>query len=928
MKRCIEVIRARTNNLKGISCRIPHGQLTVITGVSGSGKSSLAFDTLYAEGQRRYVESLSTYARQFIERMQRPDVDMINNIPPAIALEQKNKVKNARSTIGTATEINDYLRLLYAKIGKTICPDCQREVNRATPQSATDELMRLAHGTRLYILAPVTVGKRSNLSAVQAEMARAGFTRLLVDGSVQEFSEVPPKRLARAKTLLVVIDRLAVSPAVRSRVNDSLEVAFQAGKGTVEIYTTEGRRYQFHSGFVCNGCNRAFKEPEPQLFSFYNPLGACPTCQGFGRIIGLDLDKVIPNPRLSLNERPVAAWNTPAYGEMYDYMAESTRRYGIPWDVPFEQLSNRHRDIVIKGRGDFCGIQGFFDWLESKRYKVHVRVMLARFRGYSPCPDCGGTRLVPEALNVFVQGRTIADLWATSIKDLRPFFDEFPLNREDAEAAGRIVQEIQSRLRYLDNVGLGYLTLDRQTRTLSGGEAQRINLATALGSALTDTLYVLDEPTVGLHARDTSRLLRILKSLQRNGNAVVVVEHDLDIIRGADRVIDLGPRAGEHGGEVVFEGELKQLKRCSRSQTAVWLDGAFRRALPNRYREPQGFLLVKGARQNNLKGIDVRIPLGVFACVTGVSGSGKSTLVQDVLYAGYKKLRGEGTLDVGKHDSLGGVEQIDDMILVDQAPIGRSIRSNPVTYSKAYDEIRQLMEQTVDARREGVRARDFSFNVPGGRCEACEGTGVTTVDMHFLADVTVVCDRCNGKRFKEHMLAVHYRGKSVVDILDMTVNEALEFFADKPRVLRALDPLAQVGLGYLQLGQSTATLSGGEAQRLKLASYLTTTRRVGHCLMLFDEPTTGLHPADLQVLISVLEKMITRGYSLLVIEHNLDLIGHADYIIDLGPEGGEEGGRVVVEGPIPAILECPRSHTGRFLKSRFTQNSAIARRLA
>jgi excinuclease ABC subunit A len=915
--RCIEIIRARTNNLKGISCRIPHGQLTVITGVSGSGKSSLAFDTLYAEGQRRYVESLSTYARQFIERMQRPDVDMINNIPPAIALEQKNKVKNARSTIGTATEINDYLRLLFAKVGKTICSACGREVKKATPQSATDELMSAADGRRLYVLAPVNVEKLSNLAAIQTEMARAGFTRLFIDGSAKDFGEVPQTHFRGGKTLLVVIDRLAVSPSVRGRLNDSLEMAFRVGKGSVEVRTTEGECYKFYAGFVCSGCGRSFKEPEPHLFSFYSPLGACPTCQGFGRIIGLDLDKVIPNPRLSLNERPIVAWNTPAYSEMYDYMEESTRRYGIPWDLALERLSKRHRDIIIEGRGDFCGVKGFFNWLESKRYKVHVRVMLARFRGYSPCPDCGGARLVPEALNVFVHGRTIADLCAMSIKELRPFFDELGLTKQEAEAAERIVEEIRSRLRYLDDVGLGYLTLDRQTRTLSGGEAQRINLATALGSALTDTLYVLDEPTVGLHPRDTNRLLRILKSLQRNGNAVVVVEHDLDIIRGADRIIDLGPQAGEHGGEVVFEGSLEQLTQCSRSQTAAWLDGAFRKAAPEHYREPRRFLLIKGARHNNLKGIDVRIPLGVFACVTGVSGSGKSTLVQDVLYAGYKRLRGQSTLDVGKHDALLGVEQIDDMILVDQAPIGRSIRSNPVTYIKAYDEIRQLLEKTLDARREGIRARDFSFNVPGGRCEACEGTGLTTVDMHFLADVTVMCDVCDGKRFQDRILGVRYKSKNIVDILNMTINEALSFFSDRPRVISALEPLAHVGLGYLRLGQSTATLSGGEAQRLKLASYLATTGKIGNCLMLFDEPTTGLHPADLQVLISVLKKMIERGYSVLVIEHNLELISHADYIIDLGPEGGEQGGRVVAEGPLPTILACPQSYTGRYLRSRF-----------
>ncbi|MCD6385422.1 excinuclease ABC subunit UvrA, partial [Candidatus Sumerlaeota bacterium] len=911
-----KIIGARTNNLKGITCSFPHSKLTVITGVSGSGKSSLAFDTLYAEGQRRYVESLSTYARQFIERMPRPPVDYVYNIQPAIAIEQKNKVKNARSTVGTASEINDFLRLLFAKIGVIYCTECGIPVIEHTPHSIIEHLFEtMPRDTRFYVLAPLKIKSSESIGSLRQELIRAGYYRVMINDTLIDLTEEESTSVfknKKLKELLIVIDRMALKRAEQARLADSISTALNIGKGVVFIKPVDGDALLYRAGLVCDRCGRVYKRPEPLLFSFYSPLGACPTCQGFGKIITIDYSKVIPNPALSLDEHPIAPFNYPAFEEMYDYMAESTSGEKIPWDVPWQELSKTHRDIIINGKGEWCGIKGFFDWLESKRYKVHYRVMLARFRGYETCPDCGGTRLVPEARSVTIGGKNIAELSAMSIKDLRDWFEKLQIPASQLRMVERILTEIRNRLRYLDEIGLGYLTLDRQTRTLSGGEAQRINLATALGSSLTETLYVLDEPTVGLHPRDSERLLNTLKALKKIGNTVVVVEHDPVIIRGADKIIDLGPGAGENGGSVVFEGSIKQLLKNSSSITAKYLNHRKKKPLFRQFRKPRGYITIYGARQHNLKSIDVKIPLGVFCCLTGVSGSGKSTLAEEILYAGFQRFRRQEPVELGEFDRIDGLEQIDEMILVNQSPLGRSARSNPATYTKAYDAIRRLMAQTYDARQRGVSASQFSFNVPGGRCEECQGTGTITIEMQFLADVEVVCEKCEGKRFKKHILDIKYRGKNIYDILNLTVTEAMEFFHDSPEVCKALEPLVQVGLGYLRLGQNTTTLSGGEAQRLKLASFLSQALSSKHrkkIFLIFDEPTTGLHPADIDTLARVMNLLVDRGYSILVIEHNLDLIAYADWIIDLGPEGGDKGGRVVASGTLRDLLHHPTSYT-------------------
>jgi len=909
--RAIEVYGARTHNLKNIDCRFPHARLTVITGVSGSGKSSLAFDTLFAEGQRRYVESISTYARQFIEQMPRPDVERILNLPPAIALEQRNTVKNARSTVGTATEVYDYLRLLFAKVGRIVCPECAIEVRRETPESATEAIGRKLSGERVVILAPIHLGGGVSLDSLRKELVRAGFYRVWLDGRIEDLEELEGGALEGREKLEIVIDRVSVEPDDLSRLNQAMETAFQVGKGCAVVEVVGGGRHSFYTEMVCPRCGRTFRRPEPNLFSFYSPIGSCPRCEGFGRIPDLAMDKIIPNPDLTLEERPIQPFNSPAYEEMYDYMRRTAR---LSFDKPISRFGARERKVLIEGRGEWCGIRGFFEWLESKRYKVQARVMIARYRDFVPCPRCGGTRLVPEALNVRVDGRTIAEISRCCIKDLRRYFDRLRLPPRDEEAAERILHEIRSRLAYLDDVGLGYLTLDRQTRTLSGGEAQRINLSAALGSGLTETLYVLDEPTVGLHPRDTTRLLAILEALKRNGNTVVVVEHDPTMMRGADHLLDLGPGAGERGGEVIFEGTMEGLLRHPASLTAQYLRGRNgRRGLRHR-REPAGFVWVRGAREHNLKNIDVAFPVGVFTCVTGVSGSGKSTLVRDTLYAAFQRRFGGEAIEVGEHDRLEGFEIFDDVLLVDQSPPSKSTRSNPVTYTKAYDEIRKIMASTEAARARGVTPGHFSFNVFGGRCEKCAGTGRITIDMHFLADVEVTCDVCDGKRFKKSILDIRYKGLNISEILDLTVDEATRFFHDHPRVVKALEPLRDVGLGYLRLGQSTSTLSGGEAQRLKLAAHLARRGTRRHLMMLFDEPTTGLHPADLEKLLRVFRKLLDRGATLVVIEHNLDLIAQADWIIDLGPEGGDAGGEVVYAGPFEEFLSHPTSHTARFLR--------------
>ena len=980
MRRSIEVRGARTHNLKGVDVSIPHRALTVVTGVSGSGKSSLAFDTLYAEGQMRYVESLSAYSRQFLEQMQRPPVDSITGLPPAIALEQRNTVKNARSTVGTATEIADYLRLLYASVGETSCPECGLKVEKHTIPGAVDACLVLPPGSRLLVVAPVARAVRRpacgalangqrpvNWAAnaavdesaearpwesLRRELERQGFQRLWLGGRIVEVGEVEESRVPAE--IEVVIDRLVLADAPaesRSRLAEALETAFKAGAGRAAVLVIDeagaerplrpqvrqvrlwrdlasrtarsgdreaSERLSFDFRFNCARCGRVFPDPEPQLFSFNSAVGACPTCQGFGRTSDLDPDKIVPDARKSIDNGAIACWQTPAYKQLHKECRRACHRQGIRTDVPYVDLAEADKRFVWDGDGDWIGVRGFFDWLETKRYKVHVRVMIARYRGYYTCPTCGGRRLRPEALNVRVGGKTIADLALEPVKDLRAWFDALRLSAEDEEKAAVLLREIRSRLAYLDDVGLAYLTLDRQTRSLSGGESQRINLASALGSSLTNTLYVLDEPTVGLHARDTHRLLGILRGLIAKGNTVVVVEHDPEMIGAAEHLVDLGPGAGEAGGEVIFAGPYADLAACEASETARQLATHAARAMSPYGRRPKGWIALAGAREHNLKNLSVRFPLGVLACVTGVSGSGKTTLVHNCLYGSFLHRRGRPVDDVGRCDALEGIDEIDDIVLVDQSPIGLSTRSNPITYVKAYTAIRSLLAQTPKARVAGITAANFSFNITGGRCEVCKGVGAVTHDMYFMADVTVVCQECGGKRFKKKVLDVRWEGKNIDDILAMTVQEAKAHFREHKDLVARLQPLVDVGLGYLRLGQHTASLSGGEAQRLKLASYLAAPKKGRQHLFIFDEPTTGLHLADIQVLLKTFHRLVHAGHSLLVIEHNLDFVSQADWIIDLGPEGGEGGGEVVAEGPPESIAKVKHSYTGRFLAQRLS----------
>ncbi|NUP90203.1 MAG: excinuclease ABC subunit UvrA [Candidatus Sumerlaeia bacterium] len=930
MDRCIRIQGARTNNLRAVSCAIPHARLTVVTGVSGSGKSSLAFDTLFAEGQRRFVESMSTYARQFLERLERPDVDFISSIPPAIALEQRNTVRNARSTVGTATEITDFLRLLFAKIGRTVCPACQIEVRRDTVTRA--RLGALPDGARITVVAPLFLKDRRQLRRVTQEMIARGFHRLLVHGELVDLADADSKALRAVDPWPVVIDRIALrGDETSSRVASAIEQAYQVGQGRAEVHVAGGERLVFTESFSCAQCGAAFREPEPQMLSFNSPIGACPECNGFGRSAGVDEDRVIPNPALSLAEGAVAPWNFPSYRGWKTYMK---RESGLPWTKPVAEFTAAERRRLWRGDGgEWVGIDGFFDYLERKKYKMHVRIILSRLRGYTGCRACGGSRLRPEALNIRVGGQSIDALCRLSIEDLRRWFERLTLDPQDQETAARLLAEIGGRLRYLDEVGLGYLTLARQTRTLSGGEAQRINLASALGSNLTATLYVLDEPTVGLHARDTHRLLRILHALRANGNTVVIIEHDPEVIRGADWIIDLGPGAGEHGGEVVFEGTLAQLispplsrgDGCGgESLTARWLRAeATPRFQPAARPAPARWLTVHGATGHNLRDLTVRFPLNRLVAVTGVSGSGKSTLAVQTLAGHLLRRQGDSVpFDVMPCRRVVGAESVDEVILVDQSPLARSIRSNPATYTKAHDEIRRLLATSALARARGIGPGHFSFNTGDGRCEACEGLGTQTIDMQFLADVTVTCEQCAGRRFKPHVLEIEHRGKSIDAILAMTIDEARAFFAAHPRIVRALQPLVDAGLGYLRLGQSTATLSGGEAQRLKLAAHLAPGRETKRHLFLLDEPTTGLHLADVDVLLATLDRLVRAGHSVIVIEHNLELIRSADWIIDLGPEGGDDGGRLLAQGPPSAIAACAVSHTGAFLRGAPTGPAA------
>jgi excinuclease ABC subunit A len=961
----IMVRGARVHNLKNLDCQIPHNCLTVVTGVSGSGKSSLAFDTIYAEGQRRYVESLSAYARQFLDRMEKPDVDEVEGIAPAVAIRQKNSTRNPRSTVGTATEIYDYLRLLYARVGVTTCPRCGEVARRHHVDDIADRILRLESGRRFFVLfiinpegglgeareegerliqRPARGTARAAASSPAAKAApstarhpkphpealkprlfslrQSGFNRLYQDGRVFEFST--PESLLEidfARPVYVLVDRLVVGPEIRQRLIDSVELSYrESGEVIIEFVNPEPsvppvagpERLVFNERFECKKCRMLFQEPEPRLFSFNNPYGACPRCQGFGNTIDFDLDRVIPDKAKSLAEGAVEPWTKPRYRGLFNEMKRAARAQNLPLDVPYHRLTAAQRRWLMEGDGGFIGIRGFFRYLERKKYKLHVRVFLSRYRGYALCPECEGGRLRREALNVRVAGKTITEVCAMSVQEVYQFFNELRLPPHHQSVADKVLEEIRSRLKYLYKVGLEYLTLDRLASTLSGGESQRIQLATSLGSNLVGALYVLDEPSIGLHARDTGRLIEILKNLRDLGNTILVVEHDREMMRQADKILDLGPGAGEHGGRVIFAGNWESLLADSHSLTGRYLSGELEISLPPERRKPgKNWLRIRGARQHNLKSIDVDIPLGLLVCISGVSGSGKSTLVHDVLYSALMSRRGLAAARAD-YDRLEGDGALQSVVLVDQSPLGRTPRSNPITYIRALDAIREIFAATPEARKRRYTPGYFSFNIPGGRCETCQGDGTVTVEMQFLADVDLVCEECRGRRFKPAVLEIRYKGKNIHDVLQMTVKEALAFFAAAPKVTSKIRVLDEVGLGYLRLGQSATTLSGGEAQRVRLAAHLAHPASE-KTLFIFDEPTTGLHFDDINKLLAAFRKLIEAGASILIIEHNLDVLKTADWIIDLGPEGGEAGGYVVEAGPPEKVVKHPHSHTAKSL---------------
>ena len=954
----IRVRGARVHNLKNVDFEIPHNAITVVTGVSGSGKSSLAFDTIYAEGQRRYIESLSAYARQFLERIEKPDVDEVTGIAPAIAIRQKNSTRNPRSTVATSTEIYDYLRLLYARVGHTFCMRCGEEVKKDSIDEIAERVLALPAGRRFYVLyrlvlqtesaetikttgatkgvrtaSPTKAAKKSLLPAeaikrTLGDLQKRGFSRLYQEGRVYEFSS--PETLLDvdfAKPVYVLADRLALGPEIRSRLKDSIEICYREGRGEaiLEFVPEETgaapERMIFSERFECKKCGIAYQEPEPRLFSFNNPYGACPRCQGFGNTIDFDIDRVIPDKGKSLAEGAIEPWTKPRFRQIVQDLKAYAVKKGIPLTAPFRQLTEQQKKWIIEGdpKEDWDGVTGFFAWLERKKYKLHVRVFLSRYRGYATCPDCYGTRLRPEARAVRVAGKSITEACQMTVAEARAFFQRLELSPAEATIAGKVLEEVHQRLRFLDEVGLEYLTLDRLTSTLSGGESQRIQLATSLGSHLVGALYVLDEPSIGLHPRDTHRLISILKSLRELGNTLVVVEHDADTIRAADYVMDLGPGAGEHGGKILFAGTQKQLETDTHSLTARYLSGELHIPVPTTRRKTQGrFLKILKARSHNLKEIDLMVPLNMIVAITGVSGSGKSTLVHNVLYKTLQAKRNGGNWR-DACDDIQGDAALTAVEMVDQSPIGRTPRSNPATYLKAFDAIRELFASTPDAKKRGYTAGHFSFNIPGGRCEACQGDGTVTVEMRFLADVELICEECKGTRYKSGILEVKCQGKNVHDVLQMTVHEAMAFFAAAPKVTSKLKVLEEVGLGYLRLGQSASTLSGGEAQRLKLAAHLTRQENTG-VLYIFDEPTTGLHFDDISKLLAAFRKLLEGGASVLIIEHNLDIIKSADWVIDLGPEGGERGGRLVACGTPEQVARNAQSYTGKFLAKALEQN--------
>jgi excinuclease ABC subunit A len=975
---------ARVHNLKNIDCSIPHNRLTVVTGLSGSGKSSLAFDTLYAEGQRRYIESLSAYARQFLERMEKPDVDEVVGIAPPVAIRQKNTTRNPRSTVATATEIYDYLRLLFARVGVTTCYQCGQVVRRDHVDEVADQVVAMEAGRRFYVLfqvnsgtslavterpreasgtvSPASLEAKASGRATRAKatarspagsleergepssarppappdeslkprlfsLRQHGFNRLYQAGHIFEFST--PESLLEvdfAAPVYVLVDRLAVAPEIRQRLIDSLELCFrEAGEAVLEFVSADAvsvgarhgvplqpERLVFSERFECKRCKIVFQPPEPSLFSFNNPYGACPRCQGFGNTIDFDLDLVIPDKNKTLAGGAVDPWTKPRYRMLYNEMKRAARAKGIPLDVPYLRLAPEERKWLLEGDEDFPGIRGFFDYLERKKYKLYVRVFLSRYRGYTLCPECQGGRLRREALHVLLDGKNITEVCRMSIQEAYPFFNELRLSPEQQAVADKVLEEIRSRLKFLYKVGLQYLTLDRLASTLSGGESQRIQLATALGSSLVGALYVLDEPSIGLHPRDTGRLIEILKTLRDLGNTILVVEHDPEMMRESDKILDLGPGAGEQGGRLVYEGDLAGLCANPQSLTGRYLSGGLEIPVPSERRKPgKAWLRIRGAREHNLKAIDVEIPLGLMVCVSGVSGSGKSTLVHDVLYNALISRRGLRAPHA-QYERIEGDQQLADVVLVDQSPLGRTPRSNPITYIKAFDAIREVFASTPEARKRGYSPGYFSFNIPGGRCETCQGDGTVTLEMQFLADVELLCEECGGRRYKPSVLEVRYKGRNINEVLQMTVKEALGFFSGLPKVTHKIRILDEVGLGYLRLGQSATTLSGGEAQRVRLAAHLAH-QEGENTLFIFDEPTTGLHFDDISKLLAAFRRLIDAGASVLVIEHNMDVLKTADWIIDLGPEGGDSGGYVVVAGPPESVVKHSLSFTGKFL---------------
>jgi len=983
----IVVRGARVHNLKNIDFEVPHNTLTVVTGVSGSGKSSLAFDTIYAEGQRRYVESLSAYARQFLERIEKPDADMIDGIAPAVAIRQKNTTRNPRSTVATATEIYDYLRLLFARVGRTYCVNCGGEVKKDTVDEVADAILALDPETRLQVFFPLQqaaakkpeaakeskparVGRKSKKKSAGGveqlsdaiksrlfELRKSGFNRIYQNGQVFEFST--PESLLDvdfSQPVWMLVDRLTVSAESRARIVDAVETAYrESGEVIFEIPPHDdqpARQLIFSQRFECKRCGLRYEEPEPRLFSFNNPYGACPRCQGFGNTIDFDLGLVIPDPTKTLAEGAIEPWTKPKYRPLFTELRRFAKQEEIPLDVPWVELESEQQDKVLDGDGKFSGVRGFFNHLERKKYKLHVRVFLSRYRGYSQCSECRGSRLRLEARQVRINGKNICEVCAVTVQDAAAFFANVQLSPEEAEIAEKLLQEIQERLRFLNDVGLEYLTLDRLSSTLSGGEAQRIQLATSLGSRLVGTLYVLDEPSIGLHSRDTHRLIRILHDLRDLGNTILVVEHDPDIMRASDRILDMGPGAGENGGKLVAEGTYEEIKGNAVSLTGRYLSEDLRIQAPATRRKP-GLkqITIRGARAHNLKGVDVSVPLNMLVAITGVSGSGKSTLLHQVLFQALsqaKKQASNGNAASGASsnvnsqatwESIEGDEFIDEVVLVDQSPIGRTPRSNPVTYIKAFDAIRELFASLPESKKRGFAAGHFSFNIPGGRCENCQGDGTVTVEMQFLADVELICEECKGTRYKPQVLEVRYRGKNIHEVLNLTVKEALKFFAEVPKITEKLRSLEEVGLGYLRLGQSATTLSGGEAQRMKLAAHLQPAERssrIGNgrgearggprskarLLYIFDEPTTGLHFDDVSKLLAAFRRLIDVGGSIVVIEHNLEVIKTADWVIDLGPEGGALGGKIVGVGTPEAIAELAGSYTGHYLAHLLNGNAA------